>query len=77
MNQKEFDELRGQLRGQLRGALPPFERPELERDLWPAMLRRLNQGHARVAWFDWLLLGALGATAFFVPAVIPALLYHL
>jgi hypothetical protein len=66
-----------QLRGQLREALPPLAQPELRRDLWPDMLRRLEEKPVRVAWFDWALLAAAGAAMVFFPGVIPALLYHL
>lgn len=69
----EFDELREKLRG----ALPALQQAELRRDLWPDMLRRLEQPPIRVSWFDWALLGVAAAAAIFFPALIPALLYHL
>jgi hypothetical protein len=50
---------------------------ELRRDLWPAMVRRMEQSERRVPWFDWALLGALTASLAFVPRIIPMLLYHL
>ena len=68
-----FDELREKLRG----ALPAIRQPELRRDLWPDMLRRLERPPIRVPWFDWVLLGVAAAAAIFFPALIPALLYHL
>jgi len=51
------------------------------RDLWPAMLRRLDEDSAASgqvwAWFDGALLaGLVGLVAFF-PAAIPVLLYCL
>lgn len=61
----------------LRGAVPPLHEPELRRDLWPAMLERMNEPRLRVAWYDWLLLAAAGLAVCFVPNLIPALLYHL
>ena len=71
--QAEFDELRDKLRG----ALPAIGQPELRRDLWPDMLRRLERPPIRIPWFDWALLGVAAAASIFFPALIPALLYHL
>jgi hypothetical protein len=50
---------------------------ELRRDLWPAMLRRMGQGERRVPWFDWALLGLVGASLLLAPRIIPMLLYQL
>ena len=66
----------------LRAALPPLgEQPEPARDLWPAMLRRMDkQGpidSAGVPWFDWALGGALLAVAAMAPRAIPVILYYL
>jgi hypothetical protein len=52
-------------------------RAALERDLWPAMLRRLDQRSAAVPWFDWALLAALVVGLVIFPSAIPVLLYHL
>jgi len=44
------------------------------------MLRKLDEQPFRVAhfpWFDWALAAILGASLFFFPGAIPALLYHL
>ncbi|MGA2167045.1 MAG: hypothetical protein ABSG62_02465 [Terracidiphilus sp.] len=62
----------------LREALPPVEgEPEPGRDLWPAVLKRLDEKSAAPPWFDWALLaGLVGLVAFF-PASIPVLLYYL
>jgi len=69
------------IREKLRDALPPVgqleNEAELRRDLWPDMLRRLEQSPVRVPWFDWALLAILSAAAIFFPALIPALAYHL
>ena len=67
----------------LRRAVPPLSPVELQRDLWPQMLERLNESqvrtvwHARVPWFEWALLGVAATAMLFFPALIPALLYHL
>ena len=63
----------------LKGALGPVQRAELQRDLWPEMLRRLDAQAQplHVPWFDWALAAALAAALLFYPGAIPALLYHL
>jgi hypothetical protein len=62
----------------LRQALPPIgDASGPEHDLWPAMLRRLDERPARVPWFDWALMGALAALIAAFPAAIPVLLYYL
>jgi hypothetical protein len=50
---------------------------ELQRDLWPQMLRRMQEHSAKVPWFDWALLAALALWLCFAPGAIPVLLYHL
>jgi hypothetical protein len=65
----------------LKQAVPPAE-PEPERDLWPAMLRRLDAKSAApalllVPWFDWALLAGLVGLAALFPASIPVFLYYL
>ena len=64
----------------LTNSLPPVSRrgsADLSRDLWPAMLTRLEAGPAAVPWFDWALLAAVAAWLAFSPGAIPVLLYHL
>jgi hypothetical protein len=69
----------------LKKSLPPVgNQPaaELKRDLWPAMLRRLQERPLvapwfEQVWFDWALLGSAAALLAFFPGVIPVLLYHL
>jgi hypothetical protein len=67
----------------LKQALPPIaDETEAERDLWPAVLKRLDAESAvspmhRVSWFDWALLAGLAGLAAFFPASIPVLLYYL
>lgn len=50
---------------------------ELERDLWPQMLRRLEERPAAVPWFDWALGAVVVLSIIWVPSTIPMLLYHL
>ena len=61
----------------LKQALPPLGNNPPERDLWPAMLRRLDARPAAVPWFDWALAGGLAAFALAFPASIPLFLYYL
>ncbi|GAC1638951.1 MAG: hypothetical protein NVS9B14_19820 [Candidatus Acidiferrum sp.] len=67
---KEFGET-------LRAAMPPLNRTELTRDLWPSLLQKFNEPQVRVPWFDWALAALAAVTLVFFPGVIPALLYHL
>ena len=73
----------GDLKRLLRQALPPVEGDAGPgRDLWPAMLRRLDAEPAAPAFSGWavfdgaLLAGLVGLAALF-PASIPVFLYYL
>jgi len=72
MNNKEEDKIRAWLKQ----AMPPLEH-DLQRDLWPQMLRRLEQSAAAVPWFDWALAVLLLIGLLLSPHSIPVLLYHL
>jgi hypothetical protein len=70
----------------LQQALPPVDsEAEPARDLWPAVLRRLDAEPAaaqrRLAtstpWFDWALLAGLIVFAASFPGMIPVFLYYL
>jgi len=64
----------------LKAAIAPMKDTELQRDLWPQMLRKLDEQPSplnNIPWFDWALAAILGASLFFFPGTIPALLYHL
>ncbi|HMG85194.1 MAG TPA: hypothetical protein VK574_05600 [Terracidiphilus sp.] len=66
----------------LKSAIPRMDDDaDLPRDLWPAMLRRMDEetsrGAASVPWFDWALAGGLVAFAAIVPRTIPVILYYL
>lgn len=61
----------------LKQALPPMQNAELERDLWPTMLRRLEARPASPPWYDWALAGSLAVFAIVFPASIPVFLYYL
>jgi len=61
----------------LRAVLEPMKDAGLKRDLWPDVLRKMDQRGARVPWFDWVLMAGLGAAVLLFPRLLPALLYHL
>jgi hypothetical protein len=67
----------------LRAALPPVEADaEPGRDLWPAVLLRLDEerpapARSRWVWFDGALLAGLAILAVAFPASIPLLVYYL
>jgi hypothetical protein len=73
MSERDIEELKKLLKG----ALAPQSDSELCRDLWPAMLQRLDARPVLVPWWDWALLAAVIAVICFFPGVIPALFYHL
>ena len=66
-----------EIKALLKAAIAPVKDPELRRDLWPQMLRKLDERPSRIPWFDWALAAILSAVLFFFPGAIPALLYHL
>jgi hypothetical protein len=72
MSEQETEEL---IRLLKRG-LPRAGEVELGHDLWPSMLRRLQETPIRAPWWDWALLAAASALILFFPGMIPALLYH-
>jgi hypothetical protein len=60
----------------LKEVIPRVDR-ELRRDLWAAMMRRLQAARPPVPWYDWALIGALGCSLVVFPEGIVHLLYHL
>jgi hypothetical protein len=62
-----------QIREALQQSFPPVN-TELRRDLWPAVLRKLD---ARVPWYDWALIGLTASLVLFSPQLILVLVYHL
>jgi hypothetical protein len=77
MNHEENNK---EVKALLKAAITPAKDTELGRDLWPQMVRKLEEPPApvvNVPWFDWALAAILGAALFLFPGTIPALLYHL
>jgi hypothetical protein len=72
MNDHNDEKIRELLKQSLSGT-----NQELEHDLWPQMLARMDERPAAVPWFDWALLAAAALCLLLVPNTIPLLLYHL
>jgi hypothetical protein len=72
MNNEEDRKLREFLRANL-----PGMDAEPRRDLWPRMLRRLEERARPAPWFDWALVGAALMWLLLFPKTISVLLYHL
>lgn len=67
MNESEYE----RLRSLLQTALPPIGEQEPGEDLWPRMLRRLDNQPGRIPWLD-LALGSLAVAGLIVfPNMIP------
>ncbi|HEY6373606.1 MAG TPA: hypothetical protein VIX37_23730 [Candidatus Sulfotelmatobacter sp.] len=64
------------IREALKQSFPPVN-PELRRDLWPAVLRKLDAHPARVPWYDWALIGVSASVFLFFPQLILVFAYHL
>ena len=80
MNTQDHDRNREQERMKIRlqqalPRVPPDAEPA--RDLWPAVLGRLDAAPAAPPWFDWALLAALVALLALFPVSIPVILYYL
>jgi hypothetical protein len=65
-----------EIRAALRVAFPPVD-TELRRDLWPAMLLRLDEPARGVPWYDWALAGGLAGLTVLFPKLILLFAYHL
>ena len=70
MNDERFREM-------LKRGMAPVADTELQHDLWPRMLRRLDEGPARASKLDVALLVLLAIWCAIFPGVIPGLLYNL
>ena len=64
------------VRESLKLVFPPVNQ-ELQRDLWPLMLRRMETPVRVVPWYDWALAGAVTVLFAFVPKLALLLAYHL
>jgi hypothetical protein len=65
-----------QIREALKQSFPPVN-PVLARDLWPAVLRKLDARPIRVPWYDWALIGLSASVFLFFPQLVLIFAYHL
>jgi len=65
-----------QIRESLQLSFPPVN-TEIRRDLWPAVLRKLEARHAPMPWYDWALIGLSAGVFLFFPRLILVFVYHL
>ena len=65
-----------QIREALKQSIPPVD-AELRRDLWPAVLRKLDERSTRVPWYDWVLIGVSVSVFVFFPQLILVFAYHM
>lgn len=65
-----------QIREALRESFPPVN-TELRRDLWPAVLRKLDARPIRMPWYDLALTGLSASVVLFFPQLILVFAYHL
>lgn len=61
----------------IREAVGPVDEHDLQSDLWPRMLRKLDDSYPRFSWFDWVLVGLMLLLCLIAPGAIPGLLYNL
>ena len=73
MNERDVEKLRELLNS----AVGPIANTELKRDLWPRMIRKMDERIIRASWLDWALIALLPVWFFLFPELIPVLLYHL
>ncbi|MBZ5682474.1 MAG: hypothetical protein LAO24_20470 [Acidobacteriia bacterium] len=64
------------IREALKQTFPPVN-TELGRDLWPAVLRRLDARPTRMPWYDWALMSLSAGVFLFFPQLILVFAYHL
>jgi hypothetical protein len=74
---KEMNEHDGQqIREALRQSFSPVS-TELGKDLWPAVLHKLEARPTPVPWYDWALIGVSAGVFLFFPHLLLVFAYHL
>jgi len=74
------EEISKELKELLKQAVAPVQDAELRRDLWPQMLRKLEEPPLpihNVPWFDWALAALAGAALLFFTGIITDLFYKM
>lgn len=61
----------------IKDAFPQVTDTEPIQDLWPRMLRKLDDSRPRFSWFDWVLVSLMALLCLIAPGAIPGLLYNL
>jgi hypothetical protein len=65
-----------QIRDALKQSFPPVK-TELQRDLWPDVLRKLDARQVGVPWYDWALVGLSAVMFLAFPQLVLVFAYHL
>jgi len=65
-----------QIHDALKQSIPPVN-TELQRDLWPDVLRKLDARQVGVPWYDWALVGLSVAIFLAFPRLVLLFAYHL
>jgi len=65
-----------EIRAALQEAFPRAN-TELGRDLWPAMLQKLDERPTKVPWYDWALAAGLTGVTILFPKLVLLIAYHL
>ena len=65
------------IRRQVKAAMPAFEDSGLRTDLWPRMLRRMEEPSVTFGWFESALMALIVMSFLSFPKLIPLMLYHL
>ncbi len=65
-----------EIRHALKQAFPPID-DRLNRDLWPLVLRNLDNRSTRVPWYDWALIAVTILTVLAFPQLMLVFAYHL
>lgn len=60
----------------LKQSFPPVNN-ELRRDLWPDVLRKLDDRQVGVPWYDWAFVGLSAVMFFAFPRLVLVFAYHL
>lgn len=65
------------IRELLQSAVGRYQQTEPARDLWPAMLRRLEATEVRITWAESLLAALTAVWLYFFPQALVGLLYQM
>ena len=66
-----------QIRKLLKNTIAPVREKDLDRDLWPQIVRKLHEPQIQLPWFDWVLVAIVVILCLSIPEAVPGLLYNL